>query len=244
MAHDADFRRELGQQLRVDSVRTLGRRRLGPPHLLDVRRRPDGGADRRPPAAGLLEPGQPGQRPPDLLQGPRLAAVLRGAEGRRRDRRRGAADVPQARLAARGPPDAADPADRRRHRLARPGPADRRRRRDGRPLARQAALPRVGAVRRLRDGRGLDVGGLPARRLGGARQPHRDHRRQPARPDARDDARLGPRRLRAPDRGLRLEGDRDRRPRRRGDRGRLRRGRGHHRPARRRSSPRQEGQAA
>ena len=31
-------------------------------------------------------------------------------------------------------------------------------------------------------------------------------------PDARDDARLGPRRLRPPDRGLRLEGDRDRRP--------------------------------
>ena len=57
-------------------------------------------------------------------------------------------------------------------------------------------------------------------------------------PDARDDARLGPRRLRAPDRGLRLEGARDRRPRRRRDRGRLRRGRGHHRPAGRRSSPR------
>ena len=50
-------------------------------------------------------------------------------------------------------------------------------------------------------------------------------------PDARDDARLGPRRLRAPDRGVRLEGDRDRRPRRGRDRGRLRRGRGHHRPA-------------
>ena len=62
-------------------------------------------------------------------------------------------------------------------------------------------------------------------------QPDGDHRRQPARPDARDDARLGPRRLRAPDRGLRLEGDRDRRPRRRGDRGRLRRGRGHDGPA-------------
>ena len=29
-------------------------------------------------------------------------------------------------------------------------------------------VPRVGAVRRLRDGRGLDVGGLPARRLGEA----------------------------------------------------------------------------
>ena len=79
----SDFRRELGQQLRVDSVRTLGRRRLGPPDVVDVRRRPDGGADRRPPAAGLREPGQPGQRPPDLLQGPRVAAVLRGPEGGR-----------------------------------------------------------------------------------------------------------------------------------------------------------------
>ena len=53
----------------------------------------------------------------------------------------------------------------------------------------------------------------------------RDHRRQPARPDARDDARLGPRRLRAARRGVRLARDRDRRPRRRRDRGRLRRGR-------------------
>ena len=220
----------------------VGRRRLGPPHLLDVRRRPDGRPDRRPPAAGLHRPEEPGQRPPDLLQGPRLAAVLRGPEGRRRDRRRGAADVPQARLAAGGSPDAAHPADRRRHRLARPGPADRRRRGDGRPLAGQAALPRVGAVRRLRDGRGLDVGGLPARRLGEARQPHRDHRRQPPRPDARDDARLGPRRLRPPHRGVRLEGDRDRRPRRRGDRGRLRRGREHRRPAGRDRRPDQEGQ--
>ena len=46
----------------------------------------------------------------------------------------------------------------------------------------------------------------------------RDHRRQPARADARDDARLGPRRLRAPLRGVRLARDRDRRPRRRRDR--------------------------
>ena len=72
-----------------------------------------------------------------------------------------------------------------------------RRRRDGRQAARPAALPRLVPVRRLRDGRGLDVGGLRARRLGGPRQPDRDHRRQPPRPDARDDARLGPRRLRA-----------------------------------------------
>ena len=174
MAHDADFRRELGQQLRVDSVRASAAAGSGHPDLLDVRRRPDGRADRRPPAARLRQPAQPGQRPPDLLQGPRVAAVLLDPEGGRRDRRRGAADVPQARLAPGGPPDAAHPADRRRHRLARPGPADRRRRRRW-PAASldQLPVPRVGAVRRLRDGRGLDVGGLPARRLGGARQPRR-----------------------------------------------------------------------
>ena len=101
MAHDADFRRELGQQLRVDSVRSSAAAGSGHPtssmsaaDLMAV-------LHRRPPPARLRQPGQPGQRPPDLLQGPRLAAVLRGAEGGRRDRRRGAADVPQARLAAR-----------------------------------------------------------------------------------------------------------------------------------------------
>ena len=58
-------------------------------------------------------------------------------------------------------------------------------------------VPRLVPVRRLRDGRGLDLGGVRARRLQRARQPDRDHRRQPARPDARDDGRLGPRPLRA-----------------------------------------------
>ena len=58
----------------------------------------------------------------------------------------------------------------------------------------------------------------------GARQPDRDHRRQPARPAGRDDARLGPRVLHAPGAGVRLARDRDRRPRRRRDRPRLRGG--------------------
>ena len=189
----SDFRRA-----RPAAARGLGprqrRRRLGPPDVLDVGRRPDGRAARRPPAARLPAPGRSAQRPPDLLQGPRLAAVLLGAQGGRGDRRRRAADVPQARHPARGPPDAAHPADRRGDRLARPGPADRRRRRAGRQAARPPALPRLVPVRRLRDGRGLDVGGVRARRLRRARQPGRDHRRQPARPDARDDGRLGPRR--------------------------------------------------
>ena len=67
---------------------------------------------------------------------------------------------------------------------------DRARRQGARP----AAVPRLGALRRQRDGRGLDLGGLRARRPRQARQPDRDHRHQPARPARRDDARLGPRR--------------------------------------------------
>ena len=51
-----------------------------------------------------------------------------------------------------------------------------------------------------------------------ARQPHRDHRRQPARPAWRDDGRLERRRLSRSRASVRLEHDRDRRPRRRGDR--------------------------
>ena len=224
--------RELGQQLRVDSVRISAAAGSGHPDLVDVGRRPDGGAARRRlPADGHERPGQPGERPPDLLQGPRLAALLRGAQGGRHHRRRRAAHVPQARLAPGGASDAAHPADRRGDRIARPGAADRGRRRARGREARPAALPRLVPVRRLRDGRGLDLGGVRARRLQRPRQPDRDHRRQPARPDARDDGRLGPRALRPARRGVRLARDRDRRPRRRRDRRGLRRGRGDHRQA-------------
>ena len=95
-----------------------------------------------------------------------------------------------------------------------------------RQAARPAAVPRLGDLRRQRDGRGLDVGGDRARRVLRARQPDRDHRRQPARPARRDDARLGPL-LRTRDRlaRVRLARDRDRRPRRRADRRRVPRGR-------------------
>ena len=57
-------------------------------------------------------------------------------------------------------------------------------------------IARLGALRRQRDGRGLDVGGVRARVALRARQPDRDHRRQPARPARRDDDRLEHRRLR------------------------------------------------
>ena len=221
MAHDADFRRELGPAAARRLGPRVGRRRLGPSHVLDVRRRPDGRPDRRPSAAGLRAPAQPGQRPPDLLQGPRLAAVLLGPQGGRGDRRRGAADVPQARLAARGPPDAAHPADRRGHRLARPGPADRRRRRDRR-RARWTGCPTAcGCLcgdSEMAEGsmweafqhagwEGLDnlVAIIDVNRLGQTRETMLGW-------DV--DGYV------AAHRGVRLERDRDRRPRRRGDRGR------------------------
>ena len=116
----AERRRELGQQLRVDSVRSSAAAGSGHPtssmsaaDLMAVLL--DGGYLRH----GHAGPGQPGERPPDLLQGPRLAALLRGAQGGGDHRRRGAADVPQARLAPRGPPHAAHPAHGRGDGLAR-----------------------------------------------------------------------------------------------------------------------------
>ena len=90
--------------------------------------------------------------------------------------------------------------------------------------ARPAAVPDLVPLRRQRDGRGLDVGGVRARGLLRARQPDRDHRREQVRPARRDDARLGSRLLRQSREGLRLARDRDRRPRRRGDRRGVRRG--------------------
>ena len=112
------------------------------------------------------DPGRPGQRPPDLLQGPRLAAATTRAQGGGGDRRRGAADASASSAGgSRATRRRVLPVDRRRHRLARPGPADRRRRRAGRASGSTGCPTALGAVRRLRDGRGLDVGGVRARRL-------------------------------------------------------------------------------
>src|SRR5215212_5345096 len=74
---------------RHERARPAAPRRLGPlllggglgsPHLLAVGGRPDGGPARQAPAPGLPEPRRPAQRPPDLLQGSRVAAVLLRAE--------------------------------------------------------------------------------------------------------------------------------------------------------------------
>ena len=198
MARDADFRRELGQQLRVDSVRATAAAGSGHPTssmsaadlmavLLDGHLKLDYANPKNPANDHLIF--SKGHASPlyysilkavgaiddeELLTFRKLGSRLEGHPTPR---------IPPTDVATgslgQGLPIGVGVA------MAgtRAGPA---------------ALPRVGAVRRLRDGRGLDVGGLPARRLGGPRQPDRDHRRQPARADARDDARLGPRRLRAP----------------------------------------------
>ena len=132
--------RELGQQLRVDSIRAAAVTKSGHPTSSMS-------------AADLMavllakylhydfdEPGQPGERPPDLLEGPRLAAALLDVQGGGRDHRRGAAHLPRLRLPAAGPPDPGDPVGRRRHRLARPGPAVRGRNRRS-PASSSTACP-------------------------------------------------------------------------------------------------------
>ena len=200
--------------------------RLRAPDVLDVGGRPRGGPPRRAPALRLRRAARSPERPARLLQGPRLPARVRPLPRRRRALRGGVRDVPAVRLAARGASGARPPLGRRRDGLARAGTADRRRDGDRREEAQPPPVPRLGHLRRQRDGRGIDVGGGGARGLLRARQPHRDHRRQPARPARRDDARLGPLLVLAPARGVRLACDRDRRPRRRGDRRRLPRGRG------------------
>ena len=67
-----DFRHELAQQLRVDSVRTSAAAGSGHPTSSCLGRRADGRPARRPPAPRPRPPGRPGSRPPGLLQGPRL----------------------------------------------------------------------------------------------------------------------------------------------------------------------------
>src|SRR3954453_11769518 len=122
-------------------------RQLRPPDVLDVGGRPDGGADGEASPPRLPEPGEPEQRPPDLLQGPRVAAVLLDAQGRGGYLGRGPALVPQVRLEVRGPPGPGPAVGGRGHRLAWPGPADLGRRRAGGQEARSPAVPGLVPVR-------------------------------------------------------------------------------------------------
>ena len=78
---------------------------------------------------------------------------------------------------SRGPPDAAAPVCRRRHRIARSGHLRRDWHRAQRP-AHQVGLPHVRAARRRRNGRGLRLGSGQHGAALQARQPLRDHRRQ------------------------------------------------------------------
>ena len=199
-------------------------RRVGASHLVHVRSRPPGRADEQVPPLRLRRAREPQQRPPDLLQGPRLPLALLRVQGGRRDLRRRAHDLPHVPQPPPGPPDTPDPLGRRGDGLPRPGTPDRRGRRARGQVPGQASLPRLGALRRLRDGRRVDVGGLPARLLLQARQPHGHPGHEPPRPDPRDDGRLARRPLRRPRRGLRLARHPDRRPQPRRDRPRLRGG--------------------
>ncbi|CAA9465554.1 MAG: Transketolase, partial [uncultured Rubrobacteraceae bacterium] len=206
------------------------RRQLGPPDLFDVGGRPHERAHEQVPALRLRRAREPGQRPPDLLQRPRLPPPVLDVQGRGRHHRRGADDLPRVRQPPAGPPDPGHPLGRRRHGLFRPGPAHRRRRRARRQVPGRGALHGLGPLRRLRDGRRLDVGGLPARLLLQARQPHSHPRHEPPRPDPRDDGRLERRPLLGPRPRLRLARHRGRRPRPRGHRRRLLRGARQRRP--------------
>ena len=205
--------RELAAQLRVDSIRCGSRGRVRPSDVEHVGRRPDGGAADPASALRLAAARRPGQRPPDLLQGARVAAAVLDVQGGRR-LRRGADDrVPAVRLAAGGSPHPGAAVGRRGHRLARPGAAGRGRGGPGRPVPRRVAVPGLGAVRRHRDGRGVDVGGAGQGRLLPPAQPHRDRRREPPRPARPDRTGLGPGRVRQAGGGVRLPPDRHRRAR-------------------------------
>ena len=190
---EVDNWRELGQQLRVDSIRAANVTKSGHPtssmsaaDLMAVLMSKYLHYDYRP-------AGEPEQRSPDLLQGTRIPPPLLDVQGCRRDHGRRAAHISRLRQPHGRSPDPRDSLGRRRNRLARPGAADLGRRRPRRQEPRPAPVPGLVPVRRQRDGRGLDVGGVRARRVLRAREPDRHHRREPARAARRDHARLGSR---------------------------------------------------
>ena len=202
---------------RLDPLHDRGGR--GSPDLGALGRRPHRGARHAPPPLRLGSAETTRERPHDLLQGPRLAASLRGLPGRRRHRRgRTRLDLSSLRRATPGPPDSGAALGRLRHRVARLRRRRGHRRRARGQVPRRAALPGLGALRGQRARRGFGLGGLRQGRVLRARQLHGDRRRQPAGPTGADRARLGPRRLREARRRIRLPPDRGRRTRPGGDR--------------------------
>ena len=187
--------RELGQQLRVDSVRAAAVAKSGHPTSSMS-------------AADLMavllakylrydfdEPDDPAQRPPDLLQGPRLAAALLDATRRpARSPTRSCSPSASSAAACEGHPTPAIPwVDVATGSLGQGLPIGVGIALAGKQLDR---LPyRVWVLcgdSEMAEGsmwEAFEHAGLLR-----ARQPDRDRRRQPARPARRDDARLGPRR--------------------------------------------------
>ena len=139
----------------------------------------------------LAEPARAEQRPPHLLQGPRRAAPLRlyKAAGAITDEE--LLTLAQVGSRLEGHPNPHVLTSWTSRRLARPGA--RHRRRHGaasRKSARRAPVPHLGAARRQRDRGRLGLGGVRQGVALRARQPHRHHRHEPARPERRDRAGL------------------------------------------------------
>ena len=158
---------------------------VGPSHLGHVRRRPDGGAGREPPTATTSTTRSTPTNDRLVFSKGHAStlyyAILR-AVGAITDEE--LLHVPQVRQHARGHPTPLIPwVDVATGSLGQGLPIG-----VGMALAAQvprpAAFARLGALRRQRDGRGLDVGGVRARVALRARQPDRDHRREPARASA------------------------------------------------------------
>ena len=175
-----------------------------------------------------------------FLEGSRLAAPLRDAQGGGRDLGRGA---PLA-SAGSGAASRATPPLARRGWTSRPARSGRARRGGGRGARRAPPRPRhplLGAPRGQRDGGGERLRGARAGRPLRARAARRDRRHEPPRPARPDDAGVGRRAVRRACAGVRLEGARHRRPPARRHRPRVRARRNG--PIARRASSRARGRA-
>ena len=223
--NDAAFWRELGQQLRVDSIRASDAAGSGHPTssmsaadliavLLANHLHYDFGQPEDPRNDHLIF--SKGHASPLYYGFFKAAGAITDEE---------LLTLPQAREPLRGPPHPGVALGGRGDRVARPGPADRRRRSRSPASASKNCLIASGCFavtarwrrgrsgrrssRRLTTGSTTSSAIIDMNRLGQRGQ---------------TDARLGPRRVRRTRSRLRLARDRDRRPRRRGDRRRVRGG--------------------